>query len=106
APGRGQVPGHPGEPVHGEHVGHDDAVEAVPLAQQAGEQLVVGAAGNAVDVVVGGHEGDRSGLEACEHGRQVDLGEIVGADVGGLSVAASDRLPLCGEMLEDDADAL
>ena len=78
----------------------------MPLAQQTGEQIMVRAAGNAVDVVVGGHEGDRPGVETREHGRQVDLGEIVRADVGGLTVAASDRLPLCGEMLEDDAHAL
>src|SRR5690625_6279916 len=42
--GGGQVPGHVGKPVHGGHVGHDDALEAMLVTQETRQEVRVGAA--------------------------------------------------------------
>ncbi|MBW8706149.1 hypothetical protein MBT84_41690 [Streptomyces sp. MBT84] len=79
--GAGRLAPVAGDPVQcpqegdAEVVGHDRAVESPDIAQQPGEQILVGRRGHAVGVVVGTHDGPGSAL-ADRHleGRKQDVG--------------------------------
>ncbi len=86
-------------------VGHDQAIEVPLTAEEVAQQCWVGTARHAVDVVVRGHHADRAGTDPGLGRRQMDLPKIARADHGGLAVAATDRLALSSEVLENDADA-
>src|SRR5690606_39193610 len=90
----------------GEVVGDDRAGEAPFVAQQPGEQVLVGGHRDAVDLRVRVHHGPGA-AEAERHleGRQDDVGQFAGAHVGGGEVAAAAGGGVSGEVLEGGDDA-
>lgn len=100
--GRHRVPGQAHQPVQGQPVGHHHPVESPLLTQDAGQQLAVGGAGQAVELVVRGHHSGRPGPYPRQRGLQVDLVQFPGAQFGRRAVAAADRRALAREVLEDD----
>ncbi len=88
-----------------EVVGDDGAVEAPGVAEQSGQQVLVGRGGHAVHVRVGVHHGPGAAL-ADRHleGRQQDVGTLARAHGGGCEVAAGAGGGVADEVLEGGDD--
>ena len=90
----------------GEVVGDHETLEAPLLAQHVAHQPFVGVGGDAVDLVVRGHEGDGAGLaQGFAEGEEKCFAEDAHGDVGGGAVHAGLGLPVADEVLEGGEDA-
>ncbi|MEY9490332.1 hypothetical protein RKD26_006126 [Streptomyces calvus] len=89
-----------------EVVGDDGALEAPRVAEQPGQQRLVGGRGHAVDVVVGVHHGPGAALaDGHLERRQQDVGPLAGAHGGGGEVASGAGGGVADEVLERGDDA-
>lgn len=96
------VAGDTGQPVDGEAVRHDEAVELPALPEEFGEEGAVARAGHAVDLVVRGHDGGGPGTDPGAGGREMDLVQFPQPQLGLGGVTAADGGALSGEVLEHD----
>ena len=81
-------------------VGHEHAVPAELLLDPAGQQLVVGVRGDAVDGCGVDHRGQRARLEALLEGTEELLTQVVLGDVGRGAVLAGQRHAVAHEVLD------
>ena len=88
------------EEPHGEVVGHDEALEAQLLAQQARQQGATPGAGQPVHRGVGVHDRGQTGVAyRGREGLRVHLAELAGPELDGRVVHPPLRQPVAQEML-------
>ncbi len=94
----------PHQPVDRGSVRHHDTVETPLVAQQFGQQIPVGHARHAVELVVGGHHPGRARGHPGPGRREVDLVQLAVAQLRRRAVAPADRAALAGEVLQHHGD--
>src|SRR5262249_37149816 len=99
----------PSEAV-GDHLGDggpvadDEAPEAPLTAEDLFQEAPVGRAGDAVDLVEGGHHRADTGLDGRAEGRQVNLTQGAFGEVHRVVVAAAFGGAVCGQVLDAGED--
>ena len=87
-------------------VADDESVEAPFLAEDGGEQVGVGGAGNSVEGVEGAHDGGGAGFDCGFVGREIDLAEAALAHVGGVVFATGFYGSVGGEVFNGGSYAV
>ena len=93
-----------GQAIDAVQVGDHDAAKMPAVAQQSGEQLAVTGGRDAVDAVVGGHDGEGALIDGCLEGREEVFRQVSFADERGISVMTAFRDAVGNEMLEGGGD--
>ena len=87
------------QPVNGAAVGHNDPIEAELPAEDFLQQIFVGVAWHAVDLIIGGHYARYARPAGCSGGGQVNFPQFPRTDTGRAGVQSAGGLPLRAEML-------
>ena len=80
-------------------IGEDEAAKLHLAAQYVGQQFAVGGGGHAVNLVEGGHGGERAGGKGLAEGRQMGFAQRLVTDVDAAIFEARRDRAIGGEML-------